>query len=222
MQVSRLVVGLALTAWVAALPSDFLSTPFGMALRPSIDAMFTDRPVNGVPARPAASGSPDPALAASLFQSVAAQAQATTGNPPPAPVPTPLSRTTPAPDAPLTAPMHITTNPASFQSLLRSHRAVVAFFTSATCGPCRMIEPVFEDLAKSKSRPDGGVGFAKIDLSVGLGGAVASAYQVRATPTFIFFLDGRKVRVVIPPARGFADRGGMGRRMSSRGSMRRS
>lgn len=57
-----------------------------------------------------------------------------------------------------------------------------------------MIEPVFEDLAKSKTRPDGRVGFAKIDLGVGLGSAVAGEYQVRVTPTFIFFLDGRKVR----------------------------
>ena len=56
-----------------------------------------------------------------------------------------------------------------------------------------MIEPVFEELAKSKSRANG-VGFAKIDLSVGQGGAVASEYQVRVTPTFLFFLDGRKVR----------------------------
>ncbi|KAG8214729.1 putative thioredoxin family protein [Butyriboletus roseoflavus] len=200
------LTGGSLPSYITSMPSDFLSTPFGMALRPSIDAMFTGRPANGVPARPAApstaSASPDPALAARLLQSVAAQAQATTGSPSlgtqpvpgptPASVPTPPSRTTPAPDAPLAAPMHITTNPASFNSLLRSHRAVVAFFTSATCGPCRMIEPVFEDLAKSKSRPDGGVAFAKIDLSVGMGAAVASAYQVRATPTFIFFLDGSK------------------------------
>ena len=57
-----------------------------------------------------------------------------------------------------------------------------------------MIEPVFEELAKSKCRANGGVGFAKIDLSVGLGGGLASEYQVRVTPTFLFFLDGRKVR----------------------------
>lgn len=159
--------------------------------------MFTGRPANGVPA--------GPELEADLLQSVAAQATMG-GRPslggalsaPPAPVPAPApivpTRPIPAADAPLAAPMHITTNPASFHSLLRSHRAVVAFFTSATCGPCRMIEPVFEDLAKSKSRQNGGVGFAKIDLSVGLGSTVAGEYQVRVTPTFIFFLDGRKVR----------------------------
>ncbi|KAG9315613.1 Choline/Carnitine o-acyltransferase-domain-containing protein [Chiua virens] len=140
-----------------SLPSDFLSTPFGAALRPTIDAMFMGRPVDGVSAQAPTSG---PSLSGARA-------------PPPAAVP-------PAPDAPLAAPMHITTNPASFQSVLRSNRAVVAFFTSAT----------------SKSRP-GGVGFAKIDLSVGMGGAVASAYQVRATPTFVFFLDGNKTHVLL-------------------------
>ncbi|KAF8558342.1 DUF862-domain-containing protein [Imleria badia] len=197
------LTGGSIPPYIKSLPSDFLSTPFGAALRPTIDAMFTDRPANGTPPARAApsAASPNPALAANLLQSVASQA--TTSGPsssgvlsaPPArtpvsaPVPPPL--TLPAPDAVLAAPMHITTNPASFRSLLGSHRAVVAFFTSATCGPCRMIEPVFEGLAKSKSRANG-VAFSKIDLSVGLGGALANEYQVRATPTFLFFLDGRK------------------------------
>lgn len=156
--------------------------------------MFAGRPANGVPSRPAPRTTPDPALAASVLQSVAAQA--TTGGPSPGSTLSAsngATRQVPAADAPLTAPVHITTNPASFQSLLRAHRAVVAFFTSATCGPCRMVEPVFEGLARDKSRP-GGVGFAKIDLSVGMGRTVAAAYQVRVTPTFLFFLEGRQVR----------------------------
>ena len=92
--------------------------------------------------------------------------------------------------------IHVSTNPASFRSLLESHRAVVAMFTSATCGPCRMIEPVFEDLAHAKSRGRAGAGnvaFAKVDLGVGMGGAIARQYNVAATPTFGFFLDGKKV-----------------------------
>lgn len=56
-----------------------------------------------------------------------------------------------------------------------------------------MIEPVFEELARSKNRANGGVAFTKIDLSVGMSGAVASEYAVRVTPTFVFFLDGTKV-----------------------------
>ena len=66
-------------------------------------------------------------------------------------------------------------------------------FTSATCAPCRMIEPVFEELARAKGAPR--VAFVKVDLAVGMGSMVAREHGVTATPTFGFFLDGKKVRV---------------------------
>jgi hypothetical protein len=47
-------------------------------------------------------------------------------------------------------PIHPSTNPASFRSLLGSHRVVADMFTSATYPPRRMIEPVFEELVRSK------------------------------------------------------------------------
>lgn len=58
-----------------------------------------------------------------------------------------------------------------------------------------MIEPVFERLAEEKGLQGGqnGAGFAKIDIHVGLGNSLASEWNVRTTPTFIFFLDGKKV-----------------------------
>jgi thiol-disulfide isomerase/thioredoxin len=102
--------------------------------------------------------------------------------------------------AALSGSIHPSTNPSSFRSLLSTHRAVVAMFTSATCAPCRMIEPVFEDLARSKTNSmtttgGGGIAFVKVDLSVGMSSMVAREYGVAATPTFGFFLDGKKVRV---------------------------
>ncbi len=60
-----------------------------------------------------------------------------------------------------------------------------------------MIEPVFEDLARSKKgqgKAEGQVAFVKVDLGVGMGSMVAREYGVTATPTFGFFLDGKKVR----------------------------
>lgn len=185
------------------LPSDFLSTPFGAALRPTIDAMFRGRAATGVLTPPpdigaAAAASPNPALASSLLQAVATRAAsndlgALSSSRNYLPTPAPTSPPTPAQSNSLTVPVHIATNPSSLNNVLRTHRAVVAFFTSATCGPCRMIEPVFEDLAMSKSRANG-IAFVKIDLSVGMGSAVAGEHGVRVTPTFIFFLDGKKVR----------------------------
>lgn len=124
-----------------------------------------------------ASAAPNPQLAASLLQAVAAQAQ--TQQP---------ARTQET--GSLTAPLHASTNPASFHALLRTHQAAVALFTSATCPPCRMIEPVFERL--SEERGGAGTAFIKVDMGVGQGSAVASEWHVRVTPTFIFFLDGKK------------------------------
>lgn len=56
-----------------------------------------------------------------------------------------------------------------------------------------MVEPVFEELAHAKTRGEGKIAFVKVDLGVGMGGAVAREYGVSATPTFEFFLDVKKV-----------------------------
>ena len=64
-----------------------------------------------------------------------------------------------------------------------------------------MIEPVFEELAREKKgrgNATGQVAFAKVDLGVGLGSVVAREYDVTATPTFGFFLDGERVRAFSP------------------------
>ncbi|TFY65392.1 hypothetical protein EVJ58_g2001 [Rhodofomes roseus] len=191
------LTGGSIPSWIKDLPSDFLSTPFGAALRPTIDNMFR-RPVPGAAPTPATlqpspaaaqaavNASPNPALAASLLQAVANQAMSPSA---PAPQAQPSAST-----STVSAPVHICTNPSSFHSLLRSHHAVVAMFTSATCGPCRMIEPVFEDLAWSKTQGFGKdrVAFVKVDMGVGLGAQVASEFSIRVTPTFLFFLDGQK------------------------------
>ncbi|KAH7913980.1 PPPDE putative peptidase domain-containing protein [Hygrophoropsis aurantiaca] len=194
------LTGGSIPDYIKDLPSDFLSTPFGAALRPTIDRMFRGPGPSGISTPPpdmSAAASPNPALAASLLQAVAARAAASSpGASTPQgylPTPAPTSPSTPLPaTSSLTGQLHVSTNPASFHSLLRTHRAVIAFFTSATCGPCRMIAPVFEELAKTKSRSEGGVAFTKIDLSVGMGHAVASEWDVQVTPTFIFYIDGKK------------------------------
>ncbi|KAF9447302.1 thioredoxin family protein [Macrolepiota fuliginosa MF-IS2] len=178
------LTGGSIPDFIKDLPSDFLSTPFGAALRPTIDAMYR-RPVQGQASIGGPAVAPAPAdsqLAASLVQSVANRAQA------------PLSAH-PTESSSITAPMHVITNPASFNSFLKSHRAAAAIFTSQTCPPCRMIEPIFERLAEEKGPHDGrqGVAFAKVDIDVGLGRNLAAEWNIRATPTFYFFLDGHKV-----------------------------
>jgi hypothetical protein len=56
-----------------------------------------------------------------------------------------------------------------------------------------MVEPIFEDLAHAKASPS--VAFVKIDISVGMGYQVGQYNGANATPTFQFYLNGKKVSV---------------------------
>lgn len=57
-----------------------------------------------------------------------------------------------------------------------------------------MIHPVYERLAgEGVARRGGGVGFGKVDIREGMGGVIGGEWGIRATPTFMFFLDGKKV-----------------------------
>jgi thiol-disulfide isomerase/thioredoxin len=78
---------------------------------------------------------------------------------------------------------------------LDSHRAVVAFFTSATCGPCHFVEPTFEEIAEQKTRgvEPGLIAFVKVDIQAGAGHQLASRYSIGAVPTFIMFMNQQKV-----------------------------
>ena len=132
----------------------------------------------------------------SLLQSISDRATGTPDSGYSSPAPSTSAQAVTAAAAPpgLAGAIHASTNPASFRALLSSHRAVVAMFTSATCPPCRMIEPVFEELAREKAKRGAGqVAFAKVDLGVGMGSMVAREHGVAATPTFVFFLDGKRV-----------------------------
>jgi desumoylating isopeptidase 1 len=67
------------------------------------------------------------------------------------------------------------------------HACAAIFFTSATCPPCKTLYPVYEELASSF---EGKATLIKVDISRALD--VGSKYQVRATPTIMTFLFGKK------------------------------
>lgn len=75
------------------------------------------------------------------------------------------------------------------QSLLESAQksCAVVFFTSATCAPCKVLYPLYDELAAEVG--DKAV-LVKVDISQALD--VASRYSVRATPTFVTFLHGKE------------------------------
>ncbi|KAF9586712.1 hypothetical protein BGW38_007545 [Lunasporangiospora selenospora] len=76
----------------------------------------------------------------------------------------------------------------ALRAVIRNNTAVVVYFTSATCPPCRVIAPVFEELVLSKGENQ--IKGAKVDLSVAY--QIGQAFEVRSTPTFVFYLRGEK------------------------------
>lgn len=91
----------------------------------------------------------------------------------------------PAPQADVT----MIFTPSELSALLDSTKALpaVLFFTSATCPPCKMMYPVFDQLA-SEYRSK--VTFIKIDIDQSSTAAIAQTYSIRATPSFVTLLRG--------------------------------
>lgn len=93
--------------------------------------------------------------------------------------------------------LQICTSPASLRAILSRAKGVAVMFTSATCPPCRTIKPVFEDLARTHGSATAKqrIEFALVDIAVGAGAEIARGTEfgrpVHATPTFVFFAQGR-------------------------------
>eukprot|EP01083_Nonionella_stella_P255865 877635_1 len=78
---------------------------------------------------------------------------------------------------------------AEFQELMEKskEKLVVIDFTASWCGPCRMIAPVFEQMAVDNPT----VIFIKIDVDDA--DQLAAKCGVSAMPTFMFYKDGKKI-----------------------------
>lgn len=172
-------------------------------MKPSIDAMFRGRSANehsafdrGVPSHapappPAAvsNGQPSQQDLASMLLSTVAQHAAgngmTNGN----------GSANGQKPTPVSTPLLAVSSSSNFASVLKNNKVVIANFTNTPgCPPCRAIKPAYEAFAETYSESHGakGVRFVEIELGVGEGQNLASQYGVTATPTFIFFRDGKK------------------------------
>jgi thioredoxin 1 len=87
----------------------------------------------------------------------------------------------------LSEPVNVTD--ASFEStVLQSDLPVVVDFWASWCGPCRMVAPVLEKIAKEQA---GKVLVAKVNVDENQ--EWAGKYGVQSIPTMLFFLNGKIV-----------------------------
>ncbi len=82
-----------------------------------------------------------------------------------------------------------------------SNKLVMVDFWAEWCGPCRMLKPVLEDLAKKHADK---VELVKVNVDEQDNYPLAVQYQVNSIPRVIFFKNGEKVddfTGVVPPVR---------------------
>lgn len=81
---------------------------------------------------------------------------------------------------------------ASFSSEVSKYPLMVVDFWAAWCGPCRLVEPIVEDLAKQYA---GRVAFGK--LNVDENPLTSSEFDVQSIPTLLVFRNGEAVDGII-------------------------
>jgi thioredoxin 1 len=90
----------------------------------------------------------------------------------------------------LTEPVVLTDS--DFQSEVAKYPVMLVDFWAPWCGPCRMVSPIIEQLAREYS---GRVAFGKVNVDENQ--TVAVSFGIRSIPTMMIFKNGKAVDVMI-------------------------
>ncbi|KEQ60912.1 DUF862-domain-containing protein [Aureobasidium melanogenum CBS 110374] len=163
---SMFLVGKGIPDHITALPETVLNTPFGAMMKQRLDAEMRHITQAAVPPEnnPMIQPAKKQPKKLEVRDGAAAKADGVHGS------------------------VYNVTQPSSVDNLLSvaKDKCAIIFFTSSTCGPCKMAYPTYDSLAAEHTK----VPFIKIDINEAH--ALASKYQIRATPTFMTFLHGKK------------------------------
>lgn len=72
------------------------------------------------------------------------------------------------------------------QEVIKSDTTVLVDFWAPWCGPCKMISPVLDEIAKEKG---GAIKVAKVNIDENQ--SLSVKYNVRAIPALLFFKNGQ-------------------------------
>ncbi|KAL8984246.1 MAG: hypothetical protein Q9177_004753 [Variospora cf. flavescens] len=173
------LLGKGIPDHITSLPQTVLNTPFGQMLKPQLDSAM--RGITQAPVAPAA-------IPQSSGSSQAGQGNLNGVRDPHSSSISSFGHVNGDSELP-TGQVHYATTLKKLDILLASARnsCAVIFFTSATCPPCKLVYPAYDELAAEAGNK---AVLIKVDLSEAY--EIGSRYQVRATPTFMSFLKGEK------------------------------
>lgn len=80
----------------------------------------------------------------------------------------------------------------NFDSTVKANPKLIVDCWAAWCGPCRMMGPIIDRLAKENT---GKYAFAK--LNVDENPQISQSYRIMAIPTLLFFKDGQVVDQIV-------------------------